>query len=290
MVASASTERNALKHDLLEEAEVRSQIGPGCGPYIYILHKANGEPFYVGKGCNNFRALEHAREARRTKKLSHKLNVIRAMHRSNETIRYVLEMGFSSELQALDRERILIEEIGRHDLKRGPLTNQTDGGEGTSNPSEESRQRRRETLWGDGGDDDERSLANRWFQEIIKVRSVPIKSLGKYRVESLHRNRDRLNMSERQAGALAASAISNRVMLETGALIPRRLEQDGVELIIENGVGRDILSSEMAILDGREPGYEVFSLSKAGCRYLASIINSSLLVDAGILDPDTNFP
>lgn len=289
MGAGASDQKHVLKHDLLQEAEVRSQIGPGCGPYVYILYRANGEPFYVGKGCDNFRAVEHSLEARRTKKLSHKLNVIRAMHRSGETIRYALEMGFSSEPEALSRERILINEIGRHDLKRGPLTNQTDGGEGTSNPSEESRQRRRETLWGDGGDDEERSLANRWFQEITKVRSVPIKSLGKYRVESLHRNRDRFNMSERQAGALAASAISNRVMLEPGALIPRRLKQDGVELIIENGVGRDILSSEMATLAGGEPGYEVLSLSKAGCRYLVSIINSSLLVDAGILDPDANF-
>ena len=286
MDATPNELSHLLRYDFLQEAEVRARIGPGCGPYVYVLHRANYKPFYVGKGSDNFRALEHALEARRTERLSHKLNLIRAMQRSQEKIRYTLELGFHSESEALERERMLINEIGRHDLKMGPLTNQTDGGEGTSNPSEESRQKRRDTLWGNGGDDEERKLANRWFQEITEVRSVPIKSLGKYRVERLYRNRDSFKMSERQAGALAASAIANRVLLEPGALIPRRLKQAGVDLIIENGVGRDVLSSEMASLAGCETGHEILRLSQAGYRYLVASINASLLVDAGILDPD----
>ena len=273
---------------LLDQEEARKNLGPGCGAYVYTLHRETGTPFYVGKGCDNYRALDHVQEATRTERLTHKLNVIRFMNRSGYQVRYSLELGFESESDALAREKSLIREIGRHDLGLGPLTNQTDGGEGTSNPSEESRQRRRETLWGDEGEDDERNLANRWFQKIVSVQSVPIKSIGKYRVESLFRNREKFGMSERQAGALAASAIANRVMLEPGAIIPRRLSVDGVDMIVENGVGRDIISSNMASLVSNEEGSETFYLSKQGCSYLLSTLDQSILIDAGILEPNAD--
>ncbi|MEM9499902.1 MAG: GIY-YIG nuclease family protein [Pseudomonadota bacterium] len=285
-------EQRAQQHErypdlpVVDEDTARAVLARNCGPYVYILFRETGQPFYVGKGNGNTRALEHVSEARRTGRLTHKLNVIRAIERTGGRVRYAFEFGFASESDALARERALIAGLGRHDLKKGPLTNQTDGGEGTSNPSEESRRRRRETLWGEAGDDAERNLANRWFQSIVSVSSVPVKSIGRYRVEAVFRNRDSFAMSARQAGALAASAIANRVLLEPGCDIPRRIVFGGVEMIIENGVGRDIISSGMARLGCADLGMETFRLTSAGFDHLVSAVDVPLLIDAGVLAPD----
>jgi hypothetical protein len=201
----------------------------------------DGHPFYVGKGLGQ-RVLEHEAEARNTTRLTHKLNVIRSLFRNNLPIHYRLDSFFDDEMEALARERLLIQTIGRHDLGTGPLTNQTDGGEGTSNPSEESRQRRRESLWGDAADP-ERLIANNYFRKIAAVQSVTLKPTSTWRgATALRRNRAIFNMSARQAATLVASAIQNRVLLEPDALIPRRLQVEGSEFIIENGVGNDMLS------------------------------------------------
>lgn len=271
---------------LLKESAVRPRLRNVAVAYVYVLCRADGVPFYVGKGSRNARVLDHVREARNTNRLTHKLNVIRSMDRKCQLVRYILETDFEGEAQALARERELIRHIGRHDLKRGPLTNQTDGGEGTSNPSEESRERRRASLAGDGADDDGRALANQWFQKIVQVESVPVKNIGKYKVEGLWRNRESFGMSERQAGAIAASAIANRVLLEPGAIIPRRMSVEGVDLIIENGAGRDTLSSDMTVL--QEPcsvGSEELVLTNAGFNYVLTTIDTGLLLDAGVILP-----
>lgn len=275
--------RTFNRRECLDEAAVRRRVSDEA--YVYVLCRPDGQPFYVGKGVNS-RVLQHVIEARTTKRLTHKLNVIRAIERAGDSIRYVIDSIHKDEAQALLRERELIGIIGRYDLGQGPLTNQTDGGEGTANPSEESRQRRRESLWGSEGEDAERNLANRWFQTLASVRSVPLKPVfGRYRIEGLTRNRASLSPTDRQAGALAASAILNRVMLEPGALLPRRVKFEDSELIIENGVGRDILSSGMAELAESPVGYEVLRLSNSGFRFVRDAIDHALLIEAGVLDP-----
>ena len=270
---------------LADPIAVRARLRAGGPFYVYVLHRPDGQPFYVGKGIGD-RCLHHEAEARTTRRLTHKLNVIRAIHRRGFAVGYLLESFHDTEADAHARERELIGLIGRHDLKRGPLTNQTDGGEGTSNPSEESRQRRRETLWGEDAEDPERQIANRYFQSLCAVRSVTLKAAATFRAEPLWANRDAFGMTARQAATLAASAIQNRVMLEPGARIPRRLSVDGVELIIENGVGRDILSSRMAVLADQTPGREVFELTVVGWEYLLATLDAELLIDAGVLAPD----
>ena len=270
----------------ISEPEVRSRLVDVTAAYVYILCRSSGEPFYVGKGGRNSRALDHVKEARNTKRLTHKLNVIRSMDRVGGAIKYVFEIDFSDEASALARERELIRLIGRHDLKLGPLTNQTDGGEGTSNPSQESRERRRATLSGDGAENEERRLANKWFKRIVDVDSVPVKNVGGYKIEGLWRNRASLNMSPRQAGALCASAIANRVLLQSGAVLPRRMIVDGNELIIENGVGRDTLSSEMTVLVDQTSGCESLKLTESGVEYIREHIDNNLLLDAGVISPN----
>jgi hypothetical protein len=252
--------------------------------YVYVFCRPGGLPFYVGKGVN-LRVFQHEAEARNISTLTHKLNLIRSLHRRGMSVWYHIDASFDDETRALAHERYLIGQIGRHDLRSGPLTNQTDGGEGASNPSEESRQRRRDSLWGEAADP-ERQIANRYFQQLTPVRSVPIKPVATFRnAAGLWKNDDTIGMSRRQAGALLASAIENRVLLEPGALIPRRLMVEGVEFIIENGVGRDMISSGMITLADSRPTYELLRLSETGLRYMLAQFDEAAMIDAGVIAP-----
>jgi hypothetical protein len=276
-----------LEGRLANVAGIRSQLAVSRPHYVYILCRPDGTPFYVGKGVGT-RCFHHEAEARTTERLTHKLNVIRALKRRGETVRYCIESAFDSEAEAHARERYLIGLFGRHDQRRGPLTNQTDGGEGASNPSEESRERRRQSLWGEA-EDEERRVANRWFQTLCQVRSVPIKALGgTFKAERLYANRTAFARSPRQAAALAASAIANRVVVELGAIIPRRMTVDGVAMAIENGVGRDILSSGMATIADATVGYETLALTADGYSSILETVGSNVLEDAGVLIPDSD--
>jgi len=275
---------------ILDPTGVKRILAIGGPFYVYILHRPDGTPFYVGKGTNrpgSFRVLEHEAEARNTRSLTHKLNLIRSLHRKGLSVGYRIESFFAIEGEALARERYLIDTIGRHDLKKGPLTNQTDGGEGASNPSEESRQRRRDSLWGENASDPERQIANRYFQQLTPVQSVPIKPVSTFkRADGLWKNDDTIGMKPRQAGALLATAIENRVLLEPGALLPRRLTVEGVEYIIENGVGRDMISNGMITLEDDTRTHEILRLSEAGFQFIMATFGTSALIDAGVLSPD----
>ena len=275
--------------DLLAEriedaAAARARLVISAPHYVYVLCRADGTPFYVGKGVQH-RCFHHEAEARNTDRLTHKLNLLRAMHRRGEAVRYCIEGSFATEQEAHARERHLIALFGRHDQRRGPLTNQTNGGEGASNPSEESRERRRQSLWGEA-EDEERRAANRWFRTICEVRSVPVKALGaRFKPERLHANRSGFAMSQRQAAALVATAIANHVILEPGAVLPRLMIVDGVAMAVENGAGRDILSSGMARVADSAVGAETLELTGAGFRFVVSAIGRAVLEDAGVLLP-----
>ena len=273
-----------LQNRLTNASGVRAALNKSRPHYVYVLCRSDGTPFYVGKGVGT-RCLQHEAEARNTEKLTHKLNVIRAIARRGELVRYCVESTFETETEAHARERYLIALFGRHDQLRGPLTNQTDGGEGASNPSEESRERRRQSLWGEA-EDEERRIANRWFQALCQVKSVPIKALGaRFKPERLYANRSSFAQSERQAAALAASAIANRILIEPGAVIPRHLKVDGVAMAIENGAGRDILSSGIATLADTTVGYETLTLTPSGYETIISMLSRDTLEDAGVLTP-----
>ena len=270
--------------DLFDATSVRGKLRESFPFYVYVLCRPCGEPFYVGKGVK-LRCLQHEAEARNTKSLTHKLNVIRSLHRQGLNVFYHIDSSFLDEASAHERERTLISEIGRHDLKSGPLTNQTDGGEGTSNPSEESRQRRRDSLWGEA-EDPQREFINKWFQQLTPVRSVPIKPTATFnRAGGLWKNDDSIGMKPRQAGAIVASALANGILLKPNGLLPRRLMVEGVEFIIENGAGRDMVSNGMIEVASGPDTYETLKLTQMGYEYVVGVFAASTLVDAGILAP-----
>ena len=127
--------------------------------------------------------------------------------------------------------------------------------------------------------DEARRVAKDWFAALCPVpgKSVPLKYLPKFKPERLYANREKLSMSARQAAALAASAISNRVVLEPGAILPRRLSRKGFQFTMENGVGRDILSSGMATLSSDQTGAEEFGLTSTGFDYLLDSLDQNIL-------------
>ncbi|MBT3298699.1 hypothetical protein HN385_07245 [archaeon] len=128
--------------------------------YVYCYYDQNNIPFYIGKGCNN-RWYYHLYESQNIKKDGNYYNP----HKSRKIKKIINEIGINAfitnnikllhtdltEKKALKKEKELIKSIGRRDLKTGPLTNLTPGGEfciGNYFKSEEHCQKISKTLMG----------------------------------------------------------------------------------------------------------------------------------------------
>jgi hypothetical protein len=96
--------------------------------YVYALFRESGEPFYVGKGRGK-RIKEHEWSARRGRKGA-RFDIIRSMLAKGLEVPKVKLQEELTEALAHDYEMALIAAIGR--WPTGPLTNLTDGGDGTS--------------------------------------------------------------------------------------------------------------------------------------------------------------
>lgn len=91
--------------------------------YVYVLARANGSPFYVGKGQGR-RVFRHDWEARNGCEC-HKCRVIRKVWRHGGEVQRYIVFTSDDEQAALDYEREIIALYGKH-----TLTNVTDGGVG----------------------------------------------------------------------------------------------------------------------------------------------------------------
>lgn len=231
--------------------------------YVYVLYQPDKTPFYVGKGCGD-RVFQHEYEANHSQFCNpYKINTIKTIKNNGGEIIYGIDSVFMEEKLALNRERELIQEIGRP-----PLTNLTDGGEGFKNLDPRSWEKHMNTLYGDVGDDP-RSIINRTFQEFAPVKSVPIKPLKGFKAVSLAPHPRPHGYSPREAAALFISSVFNGVLIEDGAIIPRLVKIKGIDGIIENGVGRDILVAGWAkIIPNEDPKLEQFKLTKTGVEAL----------------------
>jgi hypothetical protein len=106
------------------------------GPFQYGHRKFTFQPFYIGKGKNH-RHVHHEETAFKRKNgnyvsHTHKSRKIRKIYREGNQVLCKVIAKELSESEAFDLEKSLIEKIGRSDLDEGPLTNKTDGGEGTT--------------------------------------------------------------------------------------------------------------------------------------------------------------
>jgi hypothetical protein len=203
----------------------------------------------------------------------------------------VIDGFFADAAGAHARERELIALYGRHDLGRGSLTNQLDGGEGPSNPSAEVQARHAASLGGEA-DDPERRVANRFLASIAGGQdSVPIKPWSILR-RTAHLLRPSPNKpiprpTERMVKAIVASAITNSVLLVPGALVPRRLIIEGIVCAIENGCGGDMIAAGlMEPVEPRSmPLEEQLRLTSSGVNAVISLIGRDRLLDFGVLEP-----
>jgi hypothetical protein len=91
--------------------------------YIYFYLRTDGTPYYIGKG-----------KGKRAYSDKHKVAV-------PSTDRITFPLINLTEEQALSNEKEFIAWYGRKDNNTGILRNRTDGGEGLSNPSEETRRK-----------------------------------------------------------------------------------------------------------------------------------------------------
>lgn len=112
--------------------------------YVYVLMRADGTPFYVGKGKGP-RLWRHKRSAENGAD-AHKDRVIRKEWSEGRDALYLLDSFHAGEASAFVRESQLIRSIGRLDLGAGPLVNVTDGGDGCPNASDDTRARLRANM------------------------------------------------------------------------------------------------------------------------------------------------
>lgn len=94
----------------------------------------NYEPFYVGKGYGN-RCTDHLRYAHNIEGKhynTYKSRKIRSIEKSGYDIVIIKSSNPMTDASAISAEKSIIAKVGRKDLKRGPLLNHTDGGDGIS--------------------------------------------------------------------------------------------------------------------------------------------------------------
>ena len=109
------------------------------GKYIYGDYSFDYEPFYVGKGTGD-RSKSHLWETAGRNTNQYKFNKIQKIKKEtgkNPIVILVKENLFEKESYELEIKYITT--VGRYDLKKGPLTNHSDGGDGPKNLSQETR-------------------------------------------------------------------------------------------------------------------------------------------------------
>jgi len=229
----------------------------------------------------------HEAEALNTSVRTHKLNTIRAILRSGGKLSYALPHFCDDEAEAHELERALISSIGRHDLKKGPLTNQTDGGEGATGLSAEAMARKAANLGG-ASDDPQRRVANDFFHSISgRQDSVPIKPLGVRRLEVTVPHSSPRKPTERMAKTIVAACLATDQLLSARVQLPRLFEINKIAYVIENGAAKDMLKAGMiSVTSGERPELEKFSITRLGFDAILTLIPRARLEDLGVLAPD----
>lgn len=256
------------------------------GFYVYVLRRPDGRPFYVGKGIG-YRILAHENEARHPndrKSNAYKLNVIRSVWRSGDTVVYEIDFVTKDEDAAYAREAEIISRLKRlHE--GGPLTNLAPGGGSSLGISPASKEKHSATLGGIPDDNPERATLNGFVLSIGSMKSVVLKPEGQFTPRNTQRYPEKsMGASLRQAIALVASAAAGGISMDEDCQIPRHVLIEGVNGLVENGVACDIATSGMAtVVPAENPADECFNLSAKQSRTAIGFVGLKKCFDLGVL-------
>jgi len=256
------------------------------GHYVYILRRSDGRPFYVGKGVGD-RVFHHENEARHPndwRSNAYKLNVIRAIWKSSLSAQYEIDCIGVDEVRAYSREAELIAAFRRlHE--GGPLTNLAPGGGTIGGVAPESKEKHSATLSGLPDNNPDRATLNGFVLSIAQMNSVVLKPLGQFVPRPTKRYPNKtMSLSLRQAAALVASAAANGVSMDGACSIPRRVQVEGVQGFVENGVSCDVLTSATAaVIETQHPADEMFNLSADQARRVVGFLGLRKCADLGVL-------
>ncbi len=116
------------------------------GVYKYGEYEFKYEPFYVGVG-QGWRFKGHLKQSERkmggknTYCNEHKVRIINKIFKQDKVPIIIKILEHLTKEKALRKEIEIIKIVGRHDIKTGPLTNKTAGGDGCRCQSKESRKK-----------------------------------------------------------------------------------------------------------------------------------------------------
>lgn len=180
--------------------------------YVYALYSPDGAPFYVGKGTGS-RMHRHALKCEQ-KRNPTKYNTIKNIEAQGLKLDVRVLRWFKLEESAFTYERKIIASIGRKPV--GPLTNLTDGGDGTCGFLVTNEARRKMSKAGFGkkkppghGTAVSNALRNSKAFKAYKAKGISIETRKK--IGDAHRGRKR----SPELRAKIAAANSRRVLSET---------------------------------------------------------------------------
>jgi len=178
------------------------------GNFTYGDYKFDYEPFYIGKGCKE-RCNDHIFDCK-----------LKTSTFKNNKIKKILSLGLTPiilkvsenlfEIDAFEIEKKLIQVIGRRDLKKGPLTNLTDGGEGFSGLIKSDLHRQRLS---------ESNLGKKLSEET--KRKISLSLIGKIgrNTGNKHSEETKKQISETKKGTLSWNATPVLQLTKDGELV-----------------------------------------------------------------------
>ena len=171
--------------------------------YVYVWYKPDGTPFYVGIGKTAIRWNPNRPWSQRNRFCRAVLNKY-----GRENILFSV-FGVASLYSAYRYERLLIHRIGRADIGKGPLTNITAGGEGSTELGDSARKVLRDK-WANNTAR-KQLLSEQSRSEGNKLRALrrsadPHDSFGKHGAETCNKINGSVELTERRIAALRAAS------------------------------------------------------------------------------------